>query len=47
LSEKGYRVAVLEQGRRFRGEDLQKANDSLRDLFWMPGQAWESIGKLN
>jgi len=37
LSEKGYRVAVLEQGRRFKDNDLQKANDSLRDLFWMPG----------
>ena len=37
LSEKGYRVAVLEQGRRFENKDLQKANNSLRDLFWMPG----------
>lgn len=37
LSEKGYRMAVLEQGRRFGDEDLQKANNSLKDLFWMPG----------
>jgi len=36
LSEKGYRVAVLEQGRRFESEDLQKASQSTRDLFWMP-----------
>ena len=36
LSEKGYRVAVLEQGRRFDDEDLQKASQSTRDLFWMP-----------
>jgi cholesterol oxidase len=36
LSEKGYRVAVLEQGRRFQDEDIQQANDSLRHLFWLP-----------
>jgi cholesterol oxidase len=36
LSEKGYRVAVLEQGRRFDDEDLQQANDSTRALLWMP-----------
>lgn len=36
LSRKGYRVAVLEQGRRFEKEDLQKASQSMRDLFWMP-----------
>ena len=37
LSEKNYRVAVLEQGCRFTDEALQKANDSTRALFWMPG----------
>jgi cholesterol oxidase len=36
LSEKGHRVAVLEQGRRFDSAEIQKANDSVRDLFWMP-----------
>ena len=36
LSEKGYRVEVLEQGRRFQDEDIHKANTSLHDLFWMP-----------
>ncbi len=36
LSEKGYRVAVLEQGRRFEKDDLEKARQSMRDLFWMP-----------
>lgn len=36
LSQKGFRVAVLEQGRRFDDEDLQKASQSMRDLFWMP-----------
>ena len=37
LSEKGYRVGVLEQGRRFSKADFQRAKDSMRELFWMPG----------
>lgn len=36
LSEKGYRVAVLEMGRRVSRADIQKANRSPRHLFWMP-----------
>ena len=36
LSEKGYRVAVLEMGRRVSREGLEKANQSPLDLFWMP-----------
>ena len=36
LSQKGYRVAVLEQGRRFQDGDIEKANQSMRALFWMP-----------
>ena len=36
LSERGWRVAVLEQGRRFSDDDLQKASKSTRALFWMP-----------
>jgi len=37
LSKKGYRVAVLEMGRRINPDDIQKANHSPLDLFWMPG----------
>jgi cholesterol oxidase len=37
LSEKGYRVAVLEMGRRVRPGDIEKANQSPQHLFWMPG----------
>ncbi len=37
LSEKGYRVAVLEMGRRISGDDMAKANKSPLSLFWMPG----------
>lgn len=36
LSEKGYKVAVIEQGRRVSREDMQKANRSPLHLFWMP-----------
>lgn len=36
LIQKGCRVAVLEQGRRFDAEDLQKASQSILDLFWKP-----------
>ena len=36
LSEKGYRVAVVEMGRRVSRADIKKANQSPTDLFWMP-----------
>ena len=36
LSEKGYRVAVIEMGRRVSRADIQKANQSPQHLFWMP-----------
>jgi cholesterol oxidase len=37
LSEKGYRVAVLEQGCRITPADMARAADSARHLFWLPG----------
>ncbi len=36
LAEKGYRVAVLECGRRYRDEDFAKSAWNLRRYFWMP-----------
>src|ERR1051326_4898037 len=36
LSEKGYRVAVLECGRRYRAEDFAKTNWNLRKYVWAP-----------
>lgn len=36
LSQKGYRVGVLEQGRRVSDADLVGAGRSVRDLFWLP-----------
>ena len=36
LAEKGYRVAVVEQGRWVTPHDMEAAADSQRNLFWMP-----------
>src|SRR5512136_2412808 len=35
-SEKGHRGAILEMGRRVSKADIEKANHSPLDLFWMP-----------
>jgi cholesterol oxidase len=36
LAEKGYRVAILECGRRYRDEDFAESAWNLRRYFWMP-----------
>ncbi len=36
LAEKGYRVAVIEQGRRYRPRDFPRTNFNLRKFLWMP-----------
>lgn len=36
LAEKGYRVAVLERGRRYRDDDLPKSTWQFRKYFWSP-----------
>lgn len=36
LSEKGYRVLVLEKGRRFSAADFPKTNWDLRNFMWVP-----------
>jgi cholesterol oxidase len=36
LVEKGYRVLVIEQGKRFRDHDFPKTNRELRKYLWMP-----------
>jgi cholesterol oxidase len=36
LAEKGYRVAVLEKGKRYRTEDFPETNWDLRKSIWMP-----------
>jgi choline dehydrogenase-like flavoprotein len=36
LAEKGYRVAVMEMGRRWNPEDFPKTNWSIRRFIWRP-----------
>ena len=36
LSEKGYKVAVLEMGKRWKPEDFPKTNWNLKRYFWAP-----------
>lgn len=36
LSEKGYRIGVLEQGRRVTPDDMRAADERLRNLVWLP-----------
>ena len=37
LGEKGYKVAVLEKGRRYHNEDFPRSNWDVRKSLWMPG----------
>jgi cholesterol oxidase len=46
LSEKGYRVLVLEQGRRFRRQDFAKSNWNLRRWLWMPSLTCRGILRM-
>jgi len=43
LAEKGYCVAVLEQGRRVSSADMQQAAQSIRHLFWLPALGWQGF----
>lgn len=47
LSEKGYRVVVLERGRRYRPEDFPRTNWSLRNYLWAPGLGLRGIQVLS
>ncbi len=46
LAEKGYRVAVLEKGIRYRTEDFPKTNWTLRKYLWMPSLGLYGIQML-
>ncbi|MDP6934269.1 MAG: FAD-binding protein, partial [Myxococcota bacterium] len=37
LSQKGYRVLVVEEGRRWSREELPRSNWNLRSYLWKPG----------
>ncbi|HKV89257.1 MAG TPA: GMC family oxidoreductase [Candidatus Dormibacteraeota bacterium] len=46
LAEKGYRVAVLEAGKRFTPDDFAKTNWNLRRYLWMPRLFCHGIMRL-
>jgi cholesterol oxidase len=46
LAEKGYRVLVVEAGKRFRPEDFPKTNWNLRKFLWMPALSCYGIQRL-
>ena len=47
LTEKGYRVAVLEAGRRFEDEDMAKTSWDLRKFLWMPKLGMYGIQRIH
>ena len=46
LSEKGYRVGILESGRRYRAQDFPKSNWNLRKFLWFPRLGMRGIQRL-
>jgi len=46
LSEKGYKVLVLEKGRRFEAEDFPKTNRELNKWLWAPKIGWKGLFKM-
>ena len=47
LAEKGYRVLVLEKGRRFTRDDFPKTNWDLRRWMWMPELGMKGIFQMS
>ena len=47
LAEKGYRVGVLEAGRRFADADLPKTSWRIRDFLWAPRLGLTGIQRIN
>ena len=46
LSEKGYRVAVLEAGRRYADKDYARSSWDLRRFLWWPALGMRGITRL-
>ena len=47
LSEKGYKVLVIEKGKWFKPEDFPKSNWNLKRWLWMPFFRWFGIMKMS
>lgn len=47
LTEKGYRVAVLETGRRFARDDLPRTSWDLRNFLWLPRLGLKGIQRIS
>ena len=47
LAEKGYRVGVLESGRRFGPNDFARTSWNLRRFLWMPGLGLRGIQRID
>lgn len=47
LSEKGYRVLVVEQGPRWRAQDFPRTNWNLRRWLWMPKLGFRGIFRMS
>ncbi len=47
LAEKGYRVAVLEEGRRFQPEDFARTSWRVRDYLWAPRFGCHGIQRID
>jgi cholesterol oxidase len=47
LAERGYRVLVVEKGRRYAPEDFPKSNWDLRRWMWMPGAGLRGIFQMS
>lgn len=47
LAEKGYRVLVVEEGKRWRSEDFPRSNWNLRKYLWLPQVGCHGIQRLD
>ena len=47
LSQKGYKVAVIESGKRWEKEDFAEKNWNLHKYLWMPNIFLQGIQRMN